>query len=97
MLATIIARLDAALAAQEIEQTETKIMTKELTDLTAQVKANTDLEASAVQLIQGLAAQIAAAANDPAAIAALSAQLNASATTLAGAISASTPAAPPAA
>lgn len=68
----------------------------DLSALTAQVKANTDLEASAVQLIQGLAAQLAAAATDPAAVAALATQLKTSADSLAAAITANTPAAPPA-
>jgi hypothetical protein len=66
------------------------IMSVELDVLTAQVKANTDLEASAVTLIQGLAAQIAGAANDPVKIQALSDQLKISATALAAAITANT-------
>lgn len=68
-----------------------------LSDLQAQVTANTSVEASAVTLITGLAAQIAAAvqANDGPALAALSSQLNASATALAAAVTANTPAAPP--
>ncbi len=70
-------------------------MAGELDVLTAQVKANTDLEASAVQLIQGLAAQIAGAANDPVKIQELSDQLKASAIALAAAITANTPATPP--
>jgi hypothetical protein len=69
-----------------------------LSDLQAQVAANTSVEASAVTLIQGLAAQIAtaAAASDTAALQALSSQLNSSASALAAAITANTPAAPPA-
>lgn len=69
-----------------------------LTDLQAQVAANTSVEASAVTLIQGLAAQIAAAvgANDTAALQALSSQLNSSATALAAAVTANTQTAPPA-
>ena len=69
-------------------------MSAELDALAAQVEQNTTVEESAVTLIQGLAAQIAAAANDPAAIAALSAKLQSSATALAAAIAANTPAAP---
>lgn len=61
--------------------------------LTAQVKANTDVEASAVVLIQGIAAQLAAAATDPVAVAALAAQLKGSADALSAAIVANTPAA----
>ena len=65
-----------------------------LADLKAQVDANTSLEGSAIQLINGLAAQIKNAANDPAAIQALADELSSSATALSAAISANTPAAP---
>lgn len=65
----------------------------ELDTLTAQVQANTDVEQSAIVLIQGLAAQIAANATDPAKLTALSAQLSASATALGAAITANTPSA----
>jgi hypothetical protein len=69
------------------------IMSKELDDLTMQVQANTDLEQSTIVLINGLAAQILAAAQDPTKIIALSTQLKASAAALAAAIAANTPAA----
>jgi hypothetical protein len=65
-----------------------------LDDLTAQVQANTDAEQSAITLIQGLAAQIAANATDSTKISALAAQLKTSATALGAAIVANTPAAP---
>lgn len=65
-------------------------MSAQLDALQAQVEQNTDLEASAVTLIEGLAAQIADAANDPVQIAALSAKLQTSATALAAAITANT-------
>ena len=65
-----------------------------LAALQAQVAQNTTVEASAVTLIQGLAAQITAAGTDPAALAALTTSLNTSATALAAAITANTPAAP---
>jgi hypothetical protein len=68
-------------------------MAADLTALTAQVTANTQVEASAVLLIQGLAAQITALQNDPVALAALATQLNTSATALAAAVAANTPAA----
>lgn len=61
-----------------------------LAALQQQVAQNTTIEASAVTLIQGLAAQIAAAGTDPAALAALTASLNSSATALAAAIAANT-------
>lgn len=68
-----------------------KIMSA-LDDLTKQVAANTSVENSAVLLIQGIAAQLAAAGTDPAKLAALTTQLNASAVALAKAVSANTPA-----
>ena len=69
-------------------------MAGELDLLEAQVTENINLEASAIVLIEGLAAQIAASANDPAKITALAATLKDSAGKLAAAISANTPAAP---
>ncbi len=71
-------------------------MSTELDTLTAQVTANTTVEGSAIVLIQGLASQIAAAGTDPAKLSALSASLKVSADALAAAITANTPAAPPA-
>lgn len=70
---------------------EEKKMSKELQDLQAQVAENTAVESSAVVLIQGIADQLAAAKDDPAAVAALCDQLNASADALAAAIAANTP------
>lgn len=65
--------------------------------LTAQVAATTTVEQSAVTLIQGIAAQLSAAAGDPVAVQALADQLKAATDPLAAAIAASTPAAPPSA
>lgn len=67
-----------------------------LDDLQAQVQANTNLEQSAVTLIQGLAKQItdAVANNDSSALQALASQLNSSAAALGSAITANTPQAP---
>ena len=79
---------------QQLMIKDNKIMV-DLTALTTQVEQNTAVEASAVTLIQGLAKQIADSATDPAAIAALASKLNASATALAAAITANTPAVPP--
>lgn len=67
-------------------------MSAEFDALVAQVTANTDVEASAVALIQGIAAQLAASPT-PAQVSALSSQLKTSADALAGAITANTPAA----
>lgn len=63
-------------------------------DLTAQVAQNTTVIGSALTLIQGFAAELAAAGTDPVALAALQAQLNSSDTALAAAVAANTPAAP---
>jgi hypothetical protein len=63
-----------------------RIMSKELDNLTAQVTVTIGQEASAIVLIQGLAAQIAANANDPVAIQALSDQLKTSSDALAAAV-----------
>jgi hypothetical protein len=67
-----------------------------LSDLQAAVTAETSVVASAVTLINGLAAQIASAvaANDSAALETLSSQLTASAAALGAAVTANTPAAP---
>ena len=67
-------------------------------NLQAQITQNTTVEASAVTLLQGLAAQLEAAIaasnnGDSQALPALQAQLNTSATALAAAITANTPAA----
>lgn len=67
-------------------------MSQELDELTVQVQENTNLEASAIVLIQGLADQIIASKEDPIKIKALSDQLKASAFSLAAAITANTPA-----
>lgn len=62
-----------------------------LEDLSAQVAVNAQVEASAVQLIQNIAAQLAAAGTDPVALTALKDTLSASATALAAAVAANTP------
>jgi hypothetical protein len=66
-------------------------MSAEFDALTAQVAASTTVEASAVTLIQGIAAQLAGNPS-AAAVTALSAQLSSSATALAAAVAANTPA-----
>ncbi len=73
-----------------------KIMSAELDALTAQVKANTDVEASAVLAIKGLAdkvAALAAAGGTPAQFTELAAELKASADALGAAVPVNTPAA----
>jgi len=70
-------------------------MAGELDALTAQVTKNTDVEASAVVLIQGIAQKLAdaIASGDPAKLTALQGQLSTSADALAAAVAANTPAA----
>ncbi len=72
---------------------EGKRMSKEFDDLVAQVAATESVELSAISLIQGLAQQIADAAEEPSRLADLTARLKASADSLAAAIVANTPAA----
>ena len=76
---------------REIKQQQGEIKA-DLTNLTAQVKANTDVEASAIVLLNGLSAQIAGLKNDPVALQALADQLKTSGASLADAITANTPA-----
>lgn len=68
----------------------------DLSALQNEVANNTTVEASAITLIQGLAAQITAAGTDPAKLAAIVTQLSTNDTQLAAAVAANTPAAPPA-
>jgi hypothetical protein len=80
---------------QEINLEEGSIMRSgELQKLQDQVAANNDLIGSAVTLIGGLAEQLRAAKDDPAAIEALADSLKASDEGLAAALAANTPAAP---
>jgi hypothetical protein len=74
---------------QRVNQQLIKYM-KELDDLEAQVHANDDVEASAVILINGIAARIAAAGVDPAKLNALTSSLRASAEALSAAVAANT-------
>lgn len=69
-------------------------MAIDLTQLTTDVSADTDAVNSAVTLLNTLAAEITANANDPAALAALAASLEANTATLATAVTANTPAVP---
>lgn len=70
-------------------------MAGELQGLTDQVKKNTDVEQSAILLLQGLksALDAAIASGDPAQLLALSASLSTSQAALAAAVLANTPAA----
>lgn len=71
-------------------------VTKEMSDLaalTTEVENNASVDASAIVLLNGLSAQLALIANDPAAIQALVDELNSSSASLAAAVVANTPAA----
>jgi len=64
----------------------------DLSALTAEVTRNTEVSASAITLLNGLAAQIEALKTDPAALQQLADQLRASSDSLAAAVVANTPA-----
>lgn len=87
-------RLDAIEALLREISKEVKQMANALSDLQAAVAAEDTVIASALTLINGFAAQLAAAGTDPAALAALTTDINAKATALAAAVAANTPAAP---
>lgn len=73
----------------------TQTMSAELDTLTVQVHANTSVVQSAITLINGISARIQAAGTDPAALAALTTELESQDQALAAAVAANTPAAPP--
>jgi hypothetical protein len=85
---------------KDLDSINTKLeaISMTLDDLKAQVEANISVEHSAVAAFNGLADQIKAAAlaGDPAKIQALADELKASANALGAAVTANTPAAPPA-
>jgi len=87
------AKLDIIIAMLDDVLRKEHDMSVQLDTLTTQVKANTDAEASAVLLLQGLSAQIAAIKTDPVALQTLSDELKTSADALAAAVVANTPAA----
>lgn len=68
-------------------------MTTDLTELTAAVQKDTDVDTSAITLLTGLKAALDAAGTDPVALKALSDQLGTNSQALADAIVANTPAA----
>ena len=72
-----------------------KHMTQQLDDLTVAVEENTTLDGSIIQLVDGLAAQIAALKDDPAKLTALATSLRAKSAAIAAAIAANTPAVEP--
>ncbi len=93
--AVLNTKLDRILSFLSVLQQQEKKMAADLTTLTAQVKANTDAEASAVLLLTQLSDLLKSVATDPAKVQARADQLKGSADALAAAITANTPAAPP--
>jgi hypothetical protein len=89
---SIALQVYTSIAIRQSKRREDKILA-DLDNLSAQVEKNTTVEESAVTLISGLAAQIAALKNDPVALQGLVDRLNSSATDLANAVAANTPAA----
>jgi len=91
----LLLQMGLGIALDRAQLQEGEIIMSALDDLTAQVSKNTDVEGSAVTLIQGIAAQLAnaIASGNPAALTALQNQLSASADALAAAVAANTPAA----
>jgi hypothetical protein len=90
-IATVQARQTATLAAI---LTQGKTIMASVADVQADVTAQTTVIGSAVTLLQGLSAQLAAAGTDPAALDAIKASLDANTAALAAAVVANTPGAP---
>jgi len=78
---------------REIQNEE--IMSKEMDDLQTSVSRNTSVVSSALTLIQGFSAQLAAAGTDPTKLAALKKSLDDSDDSLAAAVAANTVSATP--
>lgn len=70
-------------------------MTKELDDLQTRVEENTNVEQSAISLLEGLSQQIVDLKDDPAALQGLADKLRDNSASLAAAVAANTPAAEP--
>lgn len=88
-------RLDQILGLLQSIINKENIIMSELDTLTTQVAAAVTVEESAVTLINGFAAKLAAAGTDPAALAVLGTSLDNEGAALAAAVAANTPAAPP--
>ena len=92
----ILRKLDTIIQILDTIRGKEVIIMATMADLILQVKANTDVGASAILLIQGMAAKIQAlidAGADPVALQAAVDELTASATALGDAVKANTPAA----
>lgn len=94
MVRDIQVKLDLILVQLDKIRKEYRAMSAELDALSLQVAETTEVEQSAIVLLNGLAAQLAAIANDPAAIAALAESLHLKSEELAAAVVANTPVVP---
>jgi hypothetical protein len=96
----VSAKLDAVLAKLDdvitVFQQEEEQVSLDLSALTAAVQSDTDATSSAVTLIQTLASEITNVAGDQTAVNDLATQISSAAQSLAAAVTANTPAAPPA-
>ena len=93
----VMCRLDAIEAKLDLILKQQGTIMAAIDDLQAAVTAEDTVIDSAIVLIQGIPALIAAAGVDPAKLAALQADITAKSTALANAVAANTPAAPAAA
>lgn len=93
-LTAIEGKLDQLLQASQDETRRDEMSQADIDALKTKVDANRDVTQSAVDLINGLAAQIRELADDPAQLQALASQLEAQSADLAAAVSANTPAQP---
>jgi hypothetical protein len=89
-------KLNAILNLLRESKTREVHMSAEMDALAAAVTENTTLDDSIINLLNGIAAQLTATAGDKAQALALAAELNAKSAALSAAITANTPAAPPA-
>ena len=91
----VLARLDEILDKLDLVTSNQETMMAAIDDLQAAVAAEDTVIDSAIALIQGIPALIAAAGVDPAKLAALQSDITAKSTALATAVAANTPAATP--
>lgn len=93
--ARVEARLEVLMRQVDALIAKENAMSKQLDDLTAEVATVATVEQSAITLINGLAAQLAAAGTDPAKLQALHDSLKSSSDALAAAVATNTVAATP--
>lgn len=91
------AKLDLIVRLLSLVLRKENAMADTLDEIVADVAQETTVEQSVLTLLNGIAAQLAAAAQDPAKLAALHTSLQANITALTAAVTANTSAAPPAA